>query len=369
MIPTPRPWGPAPGNAHLDSAYLGAAMRRLALTTLVLTVLLAACTRPIDADFEGNDPGLKDDELFWVLRVPAQVGALPWKPITTSADSIKIATFNKPVFEQVMPALLRDLMDGRLAAYEDLEVSEEEKPITDLRERVARMSGSDNFQPYSQMFEVLGVVRSSKGRYSHEVRYIRLIWKDPANPSVERSLGCVRMSDLELTTYPVVLGGARMSFADYLRREPYYSYPAYVRSNEVEYRLISAAEAGYLYQMVREGSWDRISWIEGAINISGLSWADVGNTHLKRMSGVYEFPPADSATGNRVLYLEPEQGYLLADWTHKFRNEKVFPFDTAACFNAGGEMLFFFAGTSQQMDSVVFISGPDTVLGHRTKTL
>jgi hypothetical protein len=76
--------------------------------------VLTACTRPIDADFEGNDPGLKDEELFWVQRVPSQVSVLPWKPVMTSADSIDILTFNLPVFEQVMPLLIRDLMEGSL---------------------------------------------------------------------------------------------------------------------------------------------------------------------------------------------------------------------------------------------------------------
>jgi hypothetical protein len=331
-------------------------------------LLLAACTRPIEADFEGNDPGLKDEELFWVQRVPSQVSVLPWKPVMTSADSIKIETFNLPVFEQVMPLIIRDLMDGQLTVYEDLELSEEEKPITDLQERVARMSGSQDFKDYNQMFEVLSVVRSAKGNYHSEVRYIRLLWKDPANAGTERTLGCLRVADLEQPRYEVTLASTRLSFVEYLRREPYYSYPVYVRSNQVEHRLISAAEAGYLKTMVRQGDWDQVSWIEGAINISGLSWVEVEERQLRRMSGVFEFPPIDTSAGSRVLYLEPDGGYLLADWTHKFRNEKVFPFDSTACFNAGGELLFFFPGEEARLDSVVFISGPDTVLGYRTRT-
>jgi hypothetical protein len=84
---------------------------------------------------------------------------------------------------------------------------------------------------------------------------------------------------------------------------------------------------------------------------------------------VFEFPAADSLSARKVLYLESEQNYLLADWTHKFRNEKVFPFDLTYCFNAGGELLYFYSSAENNLDSVIFVSGADTLLGYRTRRL
>lgn len=344
-------------------------IRNVIFPTLIIAFYaLAACTRPISADFTGERQGLADDELFWVLRVPSEVNVLPWKITGTSSDSIEIRTFNKPVFEQVLPLLIRDLLEGKLTAYEDIEFSEEEKPITDLQERVARMSGTKDYLPYSSMFEVLSVVKSGRGNYSAEVRYIRILWRDPLGQAAERTLACVNMQELLRQNYTLRIGGTNVPFTDYLLREPYYYYPVYVRSNQVEYRLISAGEATFLKERVRNGHWDDVKWIEGAINISGRQWIELPPDQLNLMSGVFEFPATDSLSQKKVLYLETEQNYLLADWTHKFRNEKVFPFDLTYCFNAGGELLYFYPSIENNLDSVLFVSGPDTILGYRTRS-
>lgn len=330
---------------------------------------MPSCTKPIDADFSGQTTvGLADDEMLWIQQIHREPSPT-WIPKATAADSSKISTFNLPVFEQVLPEIIRDLFSGELNAYEDYQSAEEEKKIENFDELVKGLQVSKkDFSALTHVFEVFSVVKSRRGKYTANHNYLRLIWRDPEGKVPDRKFCTVKLDEIRANgDYPIQVSYLEATFLQYLDVERFVFFPSYVRDNRLEYSIQSPEEAVYLRDKVMDGHWNQVMWVEGKVNISGKEKIELNPEDVMEFAGVYNFPAAlsDSSGKPKDLYLTAESDYLIADWSHRFRIEKILPYMENAFFSTNGEVYVFdFEGDDYTGDLYLF-SKTDTLLGQR----
>lgn len=346
--------------------------RFLFVCTFLGLVLLAACTKPIDSDFSGEKRvGLADDEMVWVLQVYRE-GTPALLPEGKTADTSKIVAYNLPIFEQVLPEIIRDLVNGKLDGYENFEVAEEQKKIDDIEARLRSLGVSKkDFSPFTHVFEIFSVVKSQRGKYRSEDRFIQLIWHDPKGKQPNRIFAAVRLDQIrENGDYPLILDGYKSKFIPFLSLQRFEYFPAFVRDNRREYNIQSPEEADYLRDMVANGHWDEVEWVEGKINTSGRKRIALEHNLIKEFAGIYRFPVTkpDSSGKTRELYITAERDYLIADWTHRFKVEKVLPFMENAFFSPTGEVYVFDFEQDTFTGKLFFLSHSDTTVGELALT-
>ena len=330
---------------------------------LLLALLTLQCTQPMDADFQGEQEGLSDDELVWILHLDRNLDQATL-PESFFLDTLSYRQFNEPIFEQVIPEILSELQAGTLPAYDNYETQGKETPLEDMEDRLAELGATwQDVTAFVQGCELYARGRTRGGRFISRVEYLRLIWQDPEKQKPSRSFVNVRLDDLRAKTYRIRIRGEVLSFEDFINSNKPVTYPVYLRSNTVEYRTRSRDEAEYLRNMVLAGRWPEVKWVENGINISGKKVFAMSEKQVREFTGEYIFqvPPTDSLgdTTQLQLYFTAGPGFLVADWSDRLNIEKVMPWAPNRFFTYEAEYYDFYREDSM----LKVIKGRDTLTG------
>ena len=330
-----------------------------------LFVVLTACTQPLDSDFKGEQEGLGDDELVWILHVDRTLSFVESSE-RAGQDTLTYRNYNEPIFEQVIPRILSELQARTLPAYDNFETIGEEKPLENLEDRLQELNATwQDVSAFVQGCEIYARGKTRGGFYTSRPEYLRLIWQDPEHLLPSRSFVNVRMDDLKAKKYRIRVRGEDLDFYDYMNSGKAVAYPVYLRSNTVEYRTRSRDEAEYLREMVLSGRWPEVKWVENGINISGKEPISLTEHQVIPFAGDYNFtiPPTDSLgdTTSLQLFLSGGPGFLVADWSDRLNVEKIIPWSKTRFFTYEGEFYDFL----NEGNELRVIKGRDTLRGKR----
>lgn len=325
-------------------------------------VILTSCMKPMDGDFSTRK-GLNDDEMLWVMQIPATPDQADLN--LSPEDSTMIASFNSILFEQIVPMLFKDMMAGDINAYENYGTFADDLTQARLNEKLNKLEISkSDFSPLQFKAELFSIVQTNSNTYRHEPKFLRLIAVDTnAGQSVQPFAGAF-VADMVRKNYAIK--GARfekISLLDFLNQEEFFYLPSYIRSNFREYLIESGEEAKFVKDLVVDGAWTSIEWVEGQINVSGKQKIQVEDLSGLPFTGSYRGNVPDSLQLDKdvpELYLTAEKDYLVADWSNRFNVERIFPFEENAFFSAKGE-LYQFVNSSDSVLTLTFISNGDSV--------
>lgn len=339
-------------------------MTRLYLILIPFLAFLASCMKPMDSDFSSRS-GLQDDEMLWVLQIPAD--SVMTDTELSEEETKKLGLHNRLLFEQVIPLMFKDMMSGDLIAYEKYGTFADDLNQTRLNEKLRNLEISKtDFSAFRFKTELFSTVETNSSSYRHIPQFLRLIAVDttgnqPAQPFAGAFIGDLNRMNYSVT-YP---SGKSITLQRFLEREDFYYLPNYIRSNSMEYIIESGEQANYVKGLVTDGAWTSIEWVEGQINVSGKKKLNVDDLSGLPFTGSYQISAPDSLDEEMPeLFLTAEKDYLVADWSNRFRVEKIFPYEKRGYFSSGGELYLFAEPSDSLNDSLVsltFISNNDTI--------
>jgi hypothetical protein len=335
-------------------------MKDIRLIIFLLVVAIPwACMRPLDADFGKVKSGLADHELLWILQVPLTLDSVQLSKSPTLEATLQ--TFNRPLFEDGVSSMVKDVFASNLPIYPDHD--DKSTPIDNLSQRLIQMEGDkQDLSPLHQVVEMVCVVdlRDNKPR-TGSLRFVRLVWRYPGQNRADRIFGGVNVDDLRTMGYDVRLGYGEVDLLQFIEASRYFFRPVYLRTNFREYTIRSVEEADYVADMVWEGNYEEIPWVEDGINVSGKEKIDLSSDIVLNYNGLYQFIEEDDSS---TVFFTAERDYLIADWTQRFRMEKIMGFDQDAFFSHSGELYYFIEGYDKVMN-LFWIKGTDTLQAKR----
>jgi hypothetical protein len=322
---------------------------------LLLAVLVQACFRPVEGDFPNHGQGLEDDELLWVLRIPAtpedaDLGSLSLR------DSIRFSNYNQPFFQNGIQSLVKRILNDELKAVDEYPGQTE---LENARERLIQMGGSgQNIDPLLRVAELYIVVNTSQPVYSGRPEFLRLIWRDPAGREADRGFAGIRLDTEGRGQF--LLGEHFLS--EFAKIESYYAMPIYLRTNFREYAIKSIDEARYVQTMIYSGRWNEIVWEAEGVNISGKHRVELDPETVAPLAGFYRFllPNANDSIKYAELFLTAENDYLVADWSNRFQVEKIVSYGPMQFFNNSGELYWFEIMPDSSL-ALFVVQGKDTL--------
>jgi hypothetical protein len=327
----------------------------LGVFAFLLTCLLQACLQPVEGDFPNHGQGLEDDELLWVLRIPASPADADLQTISMR-DSIRFANYNLRMFTNGIPSLAKRILNKEVKAVDEYPGQVE---LDNPRERLIQMGGSgQNIDPLLHVAELYVVVNTSQGIYSGRPEFLRLVWRDPSGREADRGFAGLRL-DTE-GSGEFLLGTQFLS--EFAKIESYYAMPIYLRTNFREYAIKSIEEAKFVQAMVYAGRWNEIEWEAEGINISGKHRIALKPETVLPLAGFYRFllPDVQDSSKYAQLFLTAENDYLVADWSNRFRVEKIVPYGPMEFFSNSGEIYQFQIMPDSNL-ALFVIQGKDTL--------
>ena len=343
--------------------------KSLRLSLLFFTLaFFSACTDPIDSDFQGEQQGLADNELIWILRFDRAYATGPENGRRSLEDSVEIALYNEPVFEQVIPRILEDLENEEIDGYDNLDAYETNKPVKNPEALLEELGGTwQDYTPLVQVAEIYakGITLKNKEFISTPL-FLNLVWVDPEHNFPNRKFVSISMKDIQQKEYQIEVRGEQYAFDEYMARKRVVAYPVYIRSNQVDYQVKSRREANFLLSEISNGSWSELEWGEEGLNLSGMKPIETSESHLRQFEGIYRFEKmrVGEDSISQLLYLTAESDFLIADWSSRLEVEKLYPFKTDRFFSYIGEEYHF----DVQDSALLFITTRrDTIPGRRNR--
>ncbi|MFM2375461.1 MAG: hypothetical protein RLZZ165_558 [Bacteroidota bacterium] len=336
-----------PGFARGSRALIGA--------VLTMAMVFQSCLRPVEGDFPTAGQGLADDELLWVLSIPATPEEADL-PDLSMRDSIRFANYNKPLFDNVLQRLVKGILNGEVRAWDEYPGLNE---LKDARERLIQMGGTgQNIEPLLKVVELYIVVNITHPEYNGRPEFLRLIWRDPAGREADRGFAGVRLDNDGSSQF---LPGDHF-LSEFAKIESYYAKPVYLRTNFREYAIQSLEEARYIENMIYSGRWSEVDWEDEGINISGERRVALTPESVAPLAGFYRFkiPSKDQKELYAELYLTAENDYLVADWSNRFKIEKILPYGPLEFFSNSGERYWFEMKPDSNI-ALFVIQGQDTL--------
>ena len=338
---------------------VGAVFKPLTALFLLLLLLSQSCFRPVDGDFPHHGQGLEDDELLWVLRIPANSEDAGIKAVSMR-DSICFALYNQPLFANGIQSLAKRILNDEVKAVDEYPGQTE---LQNARERLIQMGGSgQNIDPLLHVAELYIVVNIGQSGYNGRPEFLRLIWRDPAGREVDRGFAGIRLDNE---------GSGQLLMGDQFLKEfakiqSYYALPIYLRTNFREYAIKSLDEARYVQGMVYDGRWNEIEWEAEGINISGRHRVAVDPETVMPLAGFYRFllPNTNDSLKYAELYLTAENDYLVADWSNRFSVEKIVPYSSMQFFSNSGELYWFEIMPDSSL-ALFVVQGRDTLASYQ----
>jgi hypothetical protein len=335
------------------------AVRSYGALLLILALLpLTSCLRPLDSDFAGEGTGLEDDQMLWILSVPNGKHLLEF--MLDVQDSVQILRRQNAMFESAIPALIEDVLSGRVRAYATYG---DAAPVENLREKLQQFGGSKiNYAPLKQGVEIFSIVEVDEPEYVAKPVFLSLIWRDKGGAQNDRSFAGVYIDSLPRTDYFVKTSSGEIPLHDYLLSESFDFDPIYVRTNDLEYTPRSRPEAIYLREQVKRGGWRRLEWLEGAINISGKKRIQLQPEQMLRFAGSYSVTSKKGGESQEIFF-SPEIDHLKVDWEERFALERLFPFHSNGFFSTDGDVYVF--EKNDESTQLYLITAGDTLIGSR----
>ncbi len=325
------------------------------IVVLMLLGIMQACYRPVEGDFPNHGQGLEDDELLWVLRIPATPEDADLDAVSLR-DSIRFANYNHPFFVNGIQTLVKRILNDEVKAVDEYPGQTE---LNNARERLIQMGGSgQNIDPLLRVAELYIVVNTSQPVYNGRPEFLRLIWRDPAGREADRGFAGIR---LDKEGSPKFFLGNDF-FSEFAKIESYYALPVYLRTNFREYAIKSIEEARFVQSMVYGGQWNDIVWEAEGVNISGKLRVQLDPETVMPLAGFYRFllPNANDSLKYAELLLTAENDYLVADWSNRFKVEKIVPYGTMQFFSNSGELYWFEVMPDSSL-ALFVVQGKDTL--------
>ena len=336
-------------------------MKRLSIILLPLLFIWSSCLKPMDSDFSSRS-GLQDDEMVWVMQIPADSQASNVSSLT-ELEKRKIGLHNQILFNQVIPLMVKDLIAGDLIAYENYGTSADDLTQARLNEKLRNLDISKtDFSPFLVKIELFSIISTNSSDYQHSPRFLRLISIDTTGQQPSQPFAGAFIEDLNRMNYTLKYpSGKVITLQQFLENEDFYFLPNYLRSNFREYLIESGEEAKYVKDLVTDGAWGSIEWVEGQINVSGKKKIEVPDLSGLSFTGSYRVSKMDSTQEEELeLFLTAEKDYLVADWSNRFEIEKIFPFEDKGYFSSGGE-LYLFGESADSLVPLTFVNNQDTI--------
>ena len=331
------------------------------LTKACLGLLLlsaTACLRPLDSDFVNEGPGLEDNEMLWIMRIPNGQGAL--LEVKPTSDTLNFLNQQDAMFAEALPNLIEDVLNGSIASYVEYG---DNKPAENLRERLQQFGGSKlNYAPLKRAVELFSIVKVDEPSYTRTPQFLSLVWEDGVSTQSGRAFVGVYVDSLPRTKYFVKTLRGRIALRDYLRTEWYHYEPVYVRTNSLEYTPKSHAEARHLRQKVKSGAFKSLEWEDGGLNISGKKRVKMEPEQVLPYAGSYVISQIDG-TFQQEIFFSAQSDYLIADWEERFELNRIFPFHYNGFYSHSGD-LYIFEKEEKEMRLYV-ITEDDTLYGQR----
>jgi hypothetical protein len=320
-----------------------------------LVLLSQACLQPVEGDFPNHGQGLEDDELLWVLRIPASPADAELD-VVSMRDSIRFAHHNAPFFANGVQNLIKRFLNNEVKAVDEFPGQVE---LKNPRERLIQFGGSgQNIDPLLHVAELYVVVNTSSNTYNGRPAFLRLVWRDPSGREADRGFAGLRL-DTE-GSGEFLLGSQFLS--EFAKIESYYAMPIYLRTNFREYAIKSIEEARYVQSMVYASKWNEIEWEAEGVNISGKHRMELDPETVSPLAGFYRFllPDPLDTLKYAELFLTAENDYLVADWSNRFRVEKIVPYGPMEFFSNSGELYLFQVMPDSSL-ALFVIQGKDTL--------
>lgn len=342
---------------HISKEFMINRYRLLILASMMAFFSLSSCLRPVDGDFPIHGQGLSDDELLWVLRIPATPADADLTTVGPK-DSIKFADHNVPFFQTTLQTILKRVLSGDIPSYEEYPAK---TLLENPRERLLKIGGSgQNLEPLLHIVELYVVLNTKYNYYSGKPRYLRLIWTNPDGREADRGFAGLDLSGDWVNEILI----EDQNLSEFATNELFFSLPVYLRTNFREYAIQSLEEARYVDKMVHAGKWRDIDWVADGINTSGKKKVKLEPETVMPLGGFFQFSksPRNDSSSVQELYLTAENDYLIADWSNRFKIEKVLPFAPYQFFSNSGELYEFFVDENELLHLQV-IQGTDTLWG------
>ena len=331
----------------------------LLMAAFVVFFCFSSCLRPVEGDFPIHGQGLSDDELLWILRIPASPEDGDLGPVSPE-DSARFADFNEPFFQTTLQTILKRVLDGDIPSYEEYPAK---TLLENPRERLLKIGGTgQNVEPMLRVVELYVVLNTKLNYYQGKPRYLRLIWTNPDGREADRGFAGLDLGGEWVKEILI----EDQNLAEFATNERFFSLPVYLRTNFREYGIQSLEEARYVDKMVHSGKWRGIDWVADGINTSGKKKVELDPETVNPLGGFYQFTKSalEDSTSVQELYLTAENDYLIADWSNRFKIEKVLPFAPFQFFSNSGELYEFFIDENEILHLQV-IQGQDTLWGNK----
>jgi hypothetical protein len=339
----------------VDKVRKGWSKTTLLAVICIMILSLQACLRPVEGDFPNRGQGLADDELLWVLRIPISKEEADLTTVSMR-DSISFSNYNQPFFANGIQQLVKGILNGEIKAYDEYPGQTE---LKNARERLIQMGGTgQNIDPLLRVAELYVVVNIAQGYYNGRPEFLRLIWRDPSGREADRGFAGIRLDNEASGQF--LLGSNFLS--EFAKIKNYYAMPIYLRTNFREYAIRSIEEARFVQSMVYAGKWNEIGWEDEGINISGEHRVTLSPETVIPLAGFYRFNIKTEGDSNTFaeLYLTAENDYLVADWSNRFRIEKILPYGPMQFFSTSGELYWFELRPDSNL-ALFVIQGKDTL--------
>ena len=253
---------------------------------------------------------------------------------------------------------MKRVLSGDIPAYEEYPAK---TLVENPRERFLQIGGTgQNLDPLMRVVELYVVLNINSKTYRCNPRYLRLIWTNPDGGEADRGFAGLDLAGEWVNEIFI----DDQNLAEFAADDRFYSLPVYLRTNFREYGIQSLEEARYVSKMVRSGDWRDIDWVADGINTSGKTKIELDQETVLPLGGFYRFEKniGIDSSGVQELYLTAENDYLIADWSNRFKIEKILPYGAFEFFSNSGELYEFFADENERLHLQV-IQGKDTIYG------
>jgi len=299
---------------------------------LLLVLLSWGCFKPSKVDFS-REKGLQDDEFIWVVQ---------WD--RTVSEEARLINAVEPILRTG----LRDDVPLYLRYGNDQAMEAEE--IAERKSELGIGGAGNGLTEVVQLY-VRGKTNEGDGG---ETVFVQYMYVDSNRLEPAQIFGGVYLD--QLAELKPKFAAAQEQRMEQLKK-PYLlgGLVTYLRTNELEFIPSSDRESNLLREKIGQGKWRELEWVDGKLNGSGRRPIELETDMILGLSGNYLF--GDSTYQD--LFLTAEVGCLVADWSHRFAVEKLYPFQENGFFSLNGETYLF------DSDSVYFIQAGDSLVGHR----
>ncbi|MDW3649970.1 MAG: hypothetical protein R8P61_23055 [Bacteroidia bacterium] len=322
---------------------------------LLSLLVLTACTVPSPSDFESANSPLAKNEFIAMWRIPGE-GSIRESYKQEQSHLEEMDKVLQPFFQQLITQVFKDAKDGKLQIQEAEDIMDlEEKVIEDLPSRMSRRFGAtyQNLKPFMGAIHIIQKRKeNAKGLPGNDLE-LMLIEQDPEGQAPEAYFGAVKVSDLQELDYSFEIEGNTYDLSSFMDRYKEFVYPIFFKNTEREVGLRSLDQAFKMKQIVLDGEWKSIEWLNDEPNLTEHRAVKLSSNDLSRFSGTYIFKEGagfffNPGAKDVRVDIEAEKEHLSLSWDDggPFYGISFFPSAKDHFFTVYGDQVSFFTEES-----------------------